>query len=945
MWGGLFLLLSLGGRAMGQGAAPAMDAQTGIVHSQRLESGVPLGGIGTGTFELMTDGAVSRATINNNWSHPTGDLPACFAAVWTRSGDLAAAHVLSLHNAYGLPAVSHLDYAGLTPQAVLTFPGDDLPVTVSLQAFSPLVPFDIRNASFPAAAFVVTIKNPAPVPVECSVALSWENSLGVGGTPQGAFSDHTGDTVTPLPATEGFFGLKFTGPPLASEEQRMRDNATGEMTLLAYPPRREAIMTTAGWNTRDARPAWWDTFAKSGDVAGSAPAGVEGKAHPAGVVAVRLTLKPHDAVDLPFAIAWYMPHLYTRVGLDLGHYYQTLFSDSGQAARALLQDWRILLTLTQEWQMQLQFSDLPRWLVRRLINSAAPLITHTIHTRDGRFAFLADVGGPRPETGQVDVLASLSQSLYADTLLLAFFPELDARLLTEFQQLQAPNGILPPSLETLQNFPVPPVSPPPRHSSPSHHRSPSFGVRELVPALECGGLPPQKNSAASRLTESGGKPPHSKKGIQREWHFPAGRQNQQETGPIVLYARDVTGAAAFTLQLAQYVFWTGDRDVLQRVFPAARRALEVLLSHRDAGGLPDLSPSGPPPPEESDFRLTPAAASLWLAALRAAQRLADLAGDKDFSQACAGAFAQGSAGVMKRFWNGRFFGRLENAGGEVCSSDQLLGQWWADLLDLGPLLPEAETRRALESLQALNDRRRDFPYGPAARVRADGSLPPDDPAARDCLLPATTLAGAALRIAQEQPGEGMTLLERLDTTRCEVLRSPWRAPWRVRADTGRSDRGDLAGLGEAADWNILYALEGFAFDASTGRLALSVAMPGAWRHLSAPVFAPAFWGEVDFQPLAHGGVFTFRLDRTLPIEETPPRPERSAPALTLTALRVPGPSPISGGKLPVLPEAHISRGPNPIGGRLALGPAGDLIVTFEAPLALAVGDVLEVDFH
>src|SRR5579871_2426373 len=252
VWGGLFLLLSLGGRAMGQGAAPAMDAQTGIVHSQRLESGVPLGGIGTGTFELMTDGAVSRATINNNWSHPTGDLPACFAAVWTRSGDLAAAHVLSLHNAYGLPAVSHLDYAGLTPQAVLTFPGDDLPVTVSLQAFSPLVPFDIRNASFPAAAFVVTIKNPAPVPVECSVALSWENSLGVGGTPQGAFSDHTGDTVTPLPATEGFFGLKFTGPPLASEEQRMRDNATGEMTLLAYPPRREAIMTTGGCGGRAA---------------------------------------------------------------------------------------------------------------------------------------------------------------------------------------------------------------------------------------------------------------------------------------------------------------------------------------------------------------------------------------------------------------------------------------------------------------------------------------------------------------------------------------------------------------------------------------------------------------------------------------------------------------------------------------------------------------------
>ncbi|HZT42166.1 MAG TPA: GH116 family glycosyl-hydrolase [Chthonomonadaceae bacterium] len=905
------LLFLLCGRAPGQGTAPAVDPQTGIVHSQRLESGVPLGGIGTGTFELMTDGTVSRATINNNWSHPTGDLPACFAALWARSGERAVARVLSLHNPYGLPAVSKLDYDGLYPQAVLTFPGDDLPVSVSLQAFSPLVPFDIRNASFPAAAFIVSVKNPAPVPVEISLALSWEDSLGVGGTPQGAFSNHTGDTVTSLPATEGFFGLKFSGPPPAAEEQRMRDNATGEMTLLAYPPRREAVVTTAGWNALDARPAWWEAFSSSGDVAGSAPTGVEGKVHPAGVVAVRLTLKPHDAVDIPFAIAWYTPHLYTRGGLDLGHYYQTLFPDSGQAARALLQDWRTLLTLTQEWQMRLQFSDLPRWLVRRLIDCAAPLTTHTVHTRDGRFAFLADVGGPRPDTGQVNALASLSQSLYADTLLLAFFPDLDARMLTQAQQMQAPSGILPPSLETLADFPIPPVPRPSIGSSHARHVT-----RHHLPAS------PLAQAASATASPQAG----------------------QETGTTVLYVRDVTSASAFTLQLAQYVFWTGDRDVLQHVFPAARNALEVLLSHRDAEGLPNLSPSGPTSPEEMDFRLTPAAVTLWLAALRAGQRLADLAGDKDFFRECAEAFAKASAGGIKRFWNGRFLGRPESVG-EVCSIDQLLGQWWADLLDLGPLLPEADLSRALQSLQALNDRAIDFPYGPAARVRADGTLPPDDPVARDYLLPASTLAGAALLISQNRPGDGMALLERLEATRTESLRSPWRAPSRIRADTGVSDMPNLAGLGEAADWNILYALEGFAFDSSAGRLALAPNMPGSWRQLSAPVFAPTFRGSLQFQPLAHGGVFTFRLDRTIPIEETPPKLSLSTPDLMLTALRVPGPSPISGMKRPAAPEAHVSRGPNPIGGHVTLGPAGDLIVTFDAPLALAIGDILEVDFH
>jgi hypothetical protein len=191
----------------------------------------------------------------------------------------------------------------------------------------------------------------------------------------------------------------------------------------------------------------------------------------------------------------------------------------------------------------------------------------------------------------------------------------------------------------------------------------------------------------------------------------------------------------------------------------------------------------------------------------------------------------------------------------------------------------------------------------------------------------------------------MLLLERLNTMRLESLRSPWRAPWRIRAETGRSDTENLAGLGEAADWNLLYALEGFAFDSAAGRLVLSTNMPGAWQHLSSPVFAPTFWGVLNYQPLAHGGVLTFRLDRTILTEAPPPKLSPSASSLTLTALRVPGPTPIAGAKGPPLPDVHVSRGPNPIGGHIALGPAGDLIVTFDAPLALAIGDTLEVDVH
>src|SRR5579871_752946 len=353
IWLGLVLPASGQGATDAKGGAEA-DASDGVVHSKRLSVGVPLGGIGTGAFQVMTDGAISRATYNNNWAQPTGDLSGCFAALWTRAADHTTARVLALKSAYHLPAVAALDYEGLTPQALLTFPDLDAPVSVTLRAFSPLIPFDLRNSSFPAGAFLAHVANTSPVAVEVSVALSWENTLGVGqGADNGPAADRTGNRVQAIPDAEGFFGMRFTGPPHAASDapyDPTLENANGDMTLMAYPPRKEATVTTAGWNALEAQPGWWEGFAQNGQVSGEAQPGQEGKVHPAGVVAVKLTLKPGDSVEIPFAIAWYTPVFRTADGGDYGHYYQIVFPDSYQAARTLLDNWRSLLALTEEWQ-------------------------------------------------------------------------------------------------------------------------------------------------------------------------------------------------------------------------------------------------------------------------------------------------------------------------------------------------------------------------------------------------------------------------------------------------------------------------------------------------------------------------------------------------------------------------------------------------------------------
>ncbi len=884
-------------------AAPAVNPETGVVHSRRLASGVPLGGVGAGTFQLMTDGAISRATFNNNWNQPTGDLPGCFAALWTRAAGRTDARALTLKSPYGLPAIAGIDYQGLYPQAILTYPNADLPLTVSLRAFSPLIPFDIKNSSFPAAAFLFEFKNTSLVPVEVSVALSWENILGVGGTvTYGPFHNRTGNRVTHIPDTEGYFGLRFTGPipANAGSADRLRANASGEYVLLARPERPDAAVTTAGWNVLDAQPAWWNEFARNGSVSGDAPQGQEGRSHPAGVVAVRLTLKPGGFATVPFAFAWHTPHFYALSGADYGHFYVEAFPDAEHAARLLLADWRSLLSLTEEWQRRLLFSNLPGWMARRLINACAPLTENSIHTRDGRFAFVSNVGAA-PGAGDVRSVApgaldSLPEHLAISRLLLAFFPTLEAQALGQFARAQSSAGALPRHLGTLES----PDWPAPAPTSGEPQAQPPSTPAPLSPALP----------------------------------------------------DDPDSASAFALLLAEYALWTDDQPFLALYYPAARQALRAILQHDlDPEGLPRAAPADGPFPAGGEsgngLGLRPASATLWLAALRAGQELARREGDRGFAQECVDAATRAASGIQKRFWNGRFYAEPAQAAGPtaagaLCATDQLLGLWAASALGWKDLLPKDDLARAIESLQALNDKAAGMPFGPPQRVRADGKRPSEDPEARDCLLPASLLCQTALYLMQGQEMAGVELWERLDATRNNALRSPWQSPLRFRADTGRAVLPGTGSIAQAADWNALYALEGFTGNLNTGEFRLAPNLPGTWRCLSAPLFAPTFWGHVTFRPTARGGVLTFRLDRLLPLSATTPAQRAVGKAsLILRSLRVPGPPrPVR-----AVPTAHVSLRRVPVGSRAALETDGTLLVTFDAPQTLSAGDRLEIDVH
>jgi len=51
-----------------------------------FHSGVPLGGIGCGSVEIMPNGLFGNATINNNWTDPIPIVPGWFACIWSNTG-------------------------------------------------------------------------------------------------------------------------------------------------------------------------------------------------------------------------------------------------------------------------------------------------------------------------------------------------------------------------------------------------------------------------------------------------------------------------------------------------------------------------------------------------------------------------------------------------------------------------------------------------------------------------------------------------------------------------------------------------------------------------------------------------------------------------------------------------------------------------------------------
>ena len=138
---------------------------------------MPIGGIGTGTIWLDGQGRLGVWQVFNNSGEP--HIPGSFFALRAQpDGGSPVTRVLQTEPESGMAPMQSLRYQGGYPIARLDFTDPQLPVSVCLEAFNPMVPLDVNRSSIPCAIFRFSITNTSERAAHVDLLGSLQNAVG-----------------------------------------------------------------------------------------------------------------------------------------------------------------------------------------------------------------------------------------------------------------------------------------------------------------------------------------------------------------------------------------------------------------------------------------------------------------------------------------------------------------------------------------------------------------------------------------------------------------------------------------------------------------------------------------------------------------------------------------------------------------------------------------------
>ncbi|MHA1697529.1 MAG: GH116 family glycosyl-hydrolase [Promethearchaeota archaeon] len=301
-------------------------------------------------------------------------------------------------NAEGFPHMDSCEFRGEFPFAWIDFKSDELPVSVSLEAYNPFIPSNADASSMPIAILTYHVKNITDSPVEASILWSFWNIVGfskedcIKNMLYGMHEPH-GEFVNIIINDGDLTGVLFnnfkhgeTHPLFGSIALVTPDSNDGEVTCTAY-------WKPGPWFSSHYH--IWNYFKKHG---GLEDFGGRPSSRPeAGAVAIKKFIRPGETKKFTFYITWYFPNFtkYWTGWLDekpledcpsWKNYYATLFSDAFDVASRYHQNAEYYHETTMKFHDALFGSTLPTSVLDAISSNISILKTPTcIRLTDGTF--------------------------------------------------------------------------------------------------------------------------------------------------------------------------------------------------------------------------------------------------------------------------------------------------------------------------------------------------------------------------------------------------------------------------------------------------------------------------------------------------------------------------------------------------------------------------------
>ncbi len=649
----------------------------------------PLGGIGTGSVSLTGSGRLIDWSIRNRPAIDHFNGYSHFAIKAEQEGKLLDARVLNgpyegtptgspsprkfdgfgfganRDSMAGVPHFDDVTFIGRFPVAELQFQNASFPGRVQMTAFSPFIPHNDRDSSMPAALFAFAVENNTAAPIDYTIAAT----LGNYGCDSGIHTFTRQNAISML---------HFTSAAVRNPEMG------GDLAILSDGDDIEHVDYHFRGQWFDSLGLYWREFARPGrlrerhyDKPRATKNMFQQPEH--GTLSARVRVAPGEKRSVRFAISWNYPlgSIYWFNREQPGsppfegtpptwkNYYATQWADSLVSGMDAFKRWDALEAQTMAFRDAIFDSSLPPVIIDALNGTLGILRSATFIRLEGGEVW----GWEGQHINEGSCEGSCTHVWNYQQTLANLFPALERTLRqTEFTYNQLPSG----GLTFRQRLPL----------------GSGFDI-----------IGPCADGHFGAIIKA-----------YREW------KNLGDDAWLKRYWWNIKRAMEYA--------WSPDNP--DRWDPKKTGVLWGRQHH-----TLDMELFGP------NSWLT----TMYIAALKAASLMAEAMSDPEFAKECRDLATKGGAFVDNDLFNGRYytqkldlsdrsvltpFDQHRKAGvlsdsfmeaywsdeykeikyqiGEGCLTDQILGQWHADIAGLGDLLDPAKVHQALASVFKENYR-------------------------------------------------------------------------------------------------------------------------------------------------------------------------------------------------------------------------------------------------